>query len=265
MSVCGLAGLVPRAGFAQVVLGAEHQRAGRAHGDAVAAVHAGGLGQRVGVLGGDAGVEAAPGHGDRERVLVLLAARLDALVAEDALGVVAHVEVVVDLGRLVHGGGGLRRRAARDGRCACGRARGRAAPAGRSARGARCSAAGTPAAAGVIERSTDEPEELEHHLAAVAHARRVGLDHHAASTLREHAGTSARAPSSSTTQTRHAFAGVRVSPKHSVGVSTPSVAGVEDRRALGHLDRLRRRSSAPPCAAGTLLRSSAARSCTSAR
>ena len=95
------------AGVAQVVLGREHERAGRAHGDAVAAVDAGGVGQRVGVLGRDAGVEAAPGDRDRERVLVLLAAGVDALVAEDALGVIAHVQVVVDLGRRVHGGRGL--------------------------------------------------------------------------------------------------------------------------------------------------------------
>src|SRR5207248_4500478 len=40
-----------------------------------------------------------------------------------------------------------------------------------------------------------------------------------ASTLREHAGTRTRAPSSSTTQTRHTFTGVRVSSWHSVGVS----------------------------------------------
>ena len=102
-----LARLVPLRRLAQLVLGGEHQRAGRADRDAVAAVHARRVGQRVGVLGRDAGVEAAPGDGDRERVLPLVAAGVDALVTEDALGVVAHVEVVVDLDRLVHGGGGL--------------------------------------------------------------------------------------------------------------------------------------------------------------
>src|ERR1700757_2283910 len=40
-----------------------------------------------------------------------------------------------------------------------------------------------------------------------------------ASTLREHAGTSTRDPSSSTTQTLHALTGVRVSNWHRVGVS----------------------------------------------
>src|SRR3989441_8597903 len=42
-----------------------------------------------------------------------------------------------------------------------------------------------------------------------------------ASTLREHAGTRTRAPSSSTTQTRHTLTGVRLSSWQSVGVSTP--------------------------------------------
>src|SRR5689334_7381212 len=42
-----------------------------------------------------------------------------------------------------------------------------------------------------------------------------------ASTFREHAGTSTRAPSTSTTHTRHTLTGVRLSSWHSVGVSTP--------------------------------------------
>ena len=105
VSVTVWARLVPGAGLAHVVLGLEHQRAGRADADAVAAVDARRLGQRDGLLGRDPGVEAAPGDGDRERVLGVLAARLDALVAEDALRVVADVEVVVDLRRLGDGRG----------------------------------------------------------------------------------------------------------------------------------------------------------------
>ena len=106
----GLVRLVPGAGLAHVVLALEHQRAGRADADAVAAVDAGRVGERRGELGRDARVEAAPGHRDREGVLRVGAAGLDALVAEDALRVVAHVEVVVDLDRLRDGG--RRRRAA---------------------------------------------------------------------------------------------------------------------------------------------------------
>ena len=100
-----LGALVPRPGGPHVVLGLEHQRAGRADADAVAAVDARRIGQRDGLLGRDPGVEAAPGDGDRERVLGVLAARLDALVAEDALRVVADVEVVVDLDRLARRSG----------------------------------------------------------------------------------------------------------------------------------------------------------------
>jgi hypothetical protein len=87
------------------VLGLEHQGACRADADAVAAVDAGGIGEGNRLLGGDSGVEAAPRDGDRERVLGIFAAGLDALVAEDALRVVADVEIVVDLDRL---GDGLR-------------------------------------------------------------------------------------------------------------------------------------------------------------
>src|SRR4029077_7858708 len=54
-------------------------------------------------LGRDPGVEPAPRHGDRERVLGIDATRLDALVAEDAAGIVADVELVVDLDRLADG------------------------------------------------------------------------------------------------------------------------------------------------------------------
>src|SRR5690606_13460603 len=86
--------LVPGALGAHVELGGEGERAGRADLYAVPAVHAGRVGQCDVVLGGDAGVETAPGHTDREGVLPLLAAGVHALVAHDALGVVAHVEEI---------------------------------------------------------------------------------------------------------------------------------------------------------------------------
>ena len=60
-------------------------------------------GRRDVELGRDPGVEATAGDGDRERVLGVLAARLDALVAEDAARVVPDVEVVVDLDGLGDG------------------------------------------------------------------------------------------------------------------------------------------------------------------
>ena len=105
VTACSSSLPLPR--LAQLVLAAEHQRAGRADRDAVAAVDAGRLGQLDDELGRDARVEAAARDRDRERVLVLLAAGVDALVTEDALRVVAHVQLVVDLDRAVHGGGRL--------------------------------------------------------------------------------------------------------------------------------------------------------------
>src|SRR6185312_16767850 len=76
-----------------------------ADADAVAAVDAGGVGERHVVLGGDASVEASPGQGDGEGVLRVGAAGLDALVANDALGVIADVEIIVHFHRLPHRGG----------------------------------------------------------------------------------------------------------------------------------------------------------------
>src|SRR5262249_15274203 len=90
----GLLVLAPVTRLAELVLGAEHERARRAHGDAVAAVDACRLGEDGVELRRDAGVEAAPGDMDGEGVLVLLAAGVDALVTEDALAVVADVELV---------------------------------------------------------------------------------------------------------------------------------------------------------------------------
>src|SRR6185436_13642259 len=92
-----LPGLVPRACRAHVVLALEHERPGGAHANAVAAVDARRLGHRDVGFGGDPGIEAAAGHRNGEGVLRVDAARLHALVAEDALAVVAQVEIVVDL------------------------------------------------------------------------------------------------------------------------------------------------------------------------
>src|SRR5262249_5002146 len=103
-----LSRLVPGAVLPHVVLALEHQRPGRANADGVAAVGGGRVGQADVELGGDAGVEPPAGHRDREGVLGVLAAGLDALVAEDAARVVPDVASVVDLHRLGDGlGGGI--------------------------------------------------------------------------------------------------------------------------------------------------------------
>src|SRR5207244_8091903 len=88
---------VPRAGGAHVVLALEHQRAGGAHADAVAAVHARRIRQADVELGRDVRIESTTGDADRECVLGVDAARLHALVAEDAARVIPDIEVVVDL------------------------------------------------------------------------------------------------------------------------------------------------------------------------
>src|SRR5262249_41260492 len=96
----GLLRLVPVAGLPHLVLAGEHERAGGADPDAVAAVHAGRVGQADVELGGDAGVDPAACDSDREGVLRVLPAGFDALVAQDAARVVADVAVVVVLDRL---------------------------------------------------------------------------------------------------------------------------------------------------------------------
>ena len=197
----------------------EHQRAGRADADAVAAVDAGGIGQRHVPLRGDPGIEAAPGDGDRERVLGVLAARLDALVAEDALRVVADVEVVVDLHRLRDGrGGGLvAGRVVVAGLAVVALVRGGAArPAARSGRvGAVALVVARGIAVGLggpaSDRSTDEPRNSSTTFREMLDALDSVWTSMPASTLREQAGARTRAPSTSTTQTRQTFTGVRFS------------------------------------------------------
>jgi len=80
-----LAGFVPGAGLAHIVFALEHQRSRGADADAVPTVNACGFGQGNIVFGGDVSRKAASGDGDRERILRIHAARLHALVAEDAL------------------------------------------------------------------------------------------------------------------------------------------------------------------------------------
>src|SRR5450759_2390748 len=95
----GLLRLVPVAGLPQVVLAGEHERAGGADPDAVAAVHAGRVGQADVELGGDTGLESTAGYRDGEGVLGDLAARLHALVAQDAAREIPDVAVIMVLHR----------------------------------------------------------------------------------------------------------------------------------------------------------------------
>src|SRR6266404_575946 len=87
--------LVPRALLAHVILALEHQSAGGTHANAVATVHASRLGQRDIELGSNVRGKSAARHGDGESILRIHAAGFHALVAENALGVIADVEIVV--------------------------------------------------------------------------------------------------------------------------------------------------------------------------
>src|SRR5712691_11787712 len=133
------------------------------------------------VLGGDAGLESTAGYRDGEGVLGDLAARLHALVAQDAARVVADVTVIVVLHRLRD----------RLGRGAVGRVvlacPGRVPLPGRMRRGRRAVPAGVSAVllhpAAHFRRGEGQVDggrqELQHHPPARAHALRVGAHGHA--------------------------------------------------------------------------------------
>ena len=91
---------IPGSSLAHVEFGFEHEGAGGAYADAIAAINAGRFGKRNVELGSDVSGEAASGHADGESILSIDAASLDALVAENAFGVIADVKIVVELWRL---------------------------------------------------------------------------------------------------------------------------------------------------------------------
>src|SRR5260370_73086 len=76
-------------------------------------------------------------------------------------------------------------------------------------------------ACGANDRSTDEARNSKTIFRASFTRSEFVWMSIPASTFREQAGTSVRAPVSSTTHTRHTLTGVRVSKKHNVGVSMP--------------------------------------------
>src|SRR5215467_3229352 len=77
--------------------------------------------------------------------------------------------------------------------------------------------------AGAVETSTDEARNSSTTRRLNRTRSESVLMDIPGSTLREHAGTNTRDPSNSTTQTRQTFTGVRLSRKHKVGVSMPSL------------------------------------------
>ena len=175
---------------AEIELRLRHQRAGRADRDAVAAIDARRIRQRHVELGRDVRVEAAAGDGDRKRVLRISAARLDALVAEHA----------------------LRCSRERRGRCRPSPAARRSRPSPKRSGIGAVLAHHRACSVGGGRQIDGRRQQFEHHLARQFDARRVACAPSCPlSTFREQAGASTRAPSTSTTQTRHAFTGVSVS------------------------------------------------------
>ena len=217
MSRAGLARPRPTCPRARISCSArEHQRAGRADLDAVAAVDARRVGQRRRRARSEMWAsKPRPATAIANVFCASVAARLDALVAEDALRVVAHVEVVVDLRRL--------------------RDRRRVGPKrSGSRRTRRCSAS----ASGAVERSTDEPSSSSTSRRLVPDA----LACRCARPCRPRPAASTRARARASPRPRRRRRGTR-SPASASRRSRASAsrcraaAGVEDRRALEHAHR----------------------------
>src|SRR5579859_2249371 len=209
--------LVPRPRAPHVVLALEHQGARRAHADAVPAVDTGRIRERRLELGRDVSVEAAARYAQRKRVLCVDAASLHALVAEDAARVVAHVELVVDLDRLLDGG---RRRT--------------------EAVGLDTVALHPSMHLGRRERHVHGGREhLQHDAAALAHALGVGEDLHAALDLARARGDEhARPFDLDHAHAAHVHRRERLEVAERRRVDAQAAAGLEDGRALGDVDLL---------------------------
>ena len=93
---------LPCASLAHVVLTSKHECTGGADLNAVAAIDARRVSEINIKFGRDANIEATTRDTDSKSVLPLLATRIDTLVTHDAFGIVAHIQLVVDLDRLQH-------------------------------------------------------------------------------------------------------------------------------------------------------------------
>ncbi len=231
--------LVPAAVRTPVEFALEHQRPGGAHPDAVAAVDARRIRQQHCELGRDPRVETPSRHREREGVLGILAAGLNTLVAEDALAVIANVEVVVQLDRLRHRGA-----VSRLDRLVVSRRMAVTLPGGAGW----CGRAVALGISGIFGqpfrhlRSGREVhrrrEELQHHLPAVAHPVAAGPYLHA----RLHLPGAARHQHPRALDLHHAYPAhvhrmkcVEVAERRDVDAGT--AAGVEDGAAFGRRNR----------------------------
>src|SRR5262245_9458845 len=96
----GLLRLVPGSRLAMIVLRLEHQSAGGTYRDTVATIDTRRIGQLDREFSRNPSIEAAACYRQRVGVLKVFPTGLDTLVAEDALAVIAYVELVVHLGGL---------------------------------------------------------------------------------------------------------------------------------------------------------------------
>src|SRR5437016_200546 len=96
-----LPGFIPRAGLAHIVFTLEHQSAGGTDTDAVAAINARRVGQRHVIFRRNVRVKSTPRDSNSKGVLRVAAAGLDAFVAKNAFRIIADVQIVIDLHRLL--------------------------------------------------------------------------------------------------------------------------------------------------------------------
>ena len=92
----------PGAGLAHVVLTRKHERSSGADLNAVAAIDTRRVGEIDIKFGRDSNIKSTARNTDCKSVLPLLTTRVNALVAHDAFGIVAYIQLVVDLDWLQH-------------------------------------------------------------------------------------------------------------------------------------------------------------------
>src|SRR5262245_38109237 len=100
-----LPGFIPRSGLPHVIFLFEHECTRGTDPNAVSAVNARGVRQRNVALRRDMRLKSTTGDGNGECVLSIASASFDALVTKNAFGVIANVQIIVDLHGSMHVGG----------------------------------------------------------------------------------------------------------------------------------------------------------------
>ena len=100
----GLLRLIPSTSLTQLVLTTEHQSTSGTDANTIATIHAGGIRKRCRKLGRNASVETTASHSNSKGILRIGPAGFHAFVTKDAAGIVANVQVIINLHRLCDGG-----------------------------------------------------------------------------------------------------------------------------------------------------------------